>query len=117
VLFQAAFAWAHPLIDGIEALMGMLSTRVEALVPLGLTRSLLVNGVIAGVGSVAVFLPQIALLFLGITLLEETGYMARAAFLLDRLMRRVGLHGKAFIPLMSGFGCAVPAIMASRTIE
>lgn len=117
VLFQAVFAWAHPLIDGIETLMGVLSTRVEALVPLGLTRSLLVNGVIAGVGSVLVFLPQIALLFLGITLLEETGYMARAAFLLDRLMRRVGLHGKAFIPLMSGFGCAVPAIMASRTIE
>lgn len=117
VLFQAVFAWAEPLIGGIEALMAGLAAWLEALIPLDLTRSLVVNGVVAGIGNILVFLPQITLLFLGITVLEESGYMARAAFLLDRFMRRVGLHGKAFIPLMSGFACAVPAIMASRTIE
>ena len=85
--------------------------------PAGLLTDLLVDGVIAGVGGVLVFLPQIALLFFFISILEDTGYMARAAFLLDRLMRGVGLHGKAFVPLLSSFACAIPGIMATRTIE
>ena len=117
VLFQAVFAWAEPLMRGVELGMQIAAHAVTAVVPASHTQSLLINGVIAGAGSVLTFLPQIALLFLGLTLLEETGYMARAAFLLDRLMRRVGLHGKAFIPLMSSFACAVPGIMAARTIE
>ena len=117
LLFQAVFAWAEPLMQGIEHLMGSLSDAVTTWVPGSHTQSLLVHGVLAGVGSVLTFLPQIALLFFGLTLLEESGYMARAAFLLDRLMRRVGLHGKAFIPLMSSFACAVPGIMAARTVE
>lgn len=117
LLFQAVFAWAEPLMQGIEQLMGSLSEAVTSWVPGSHTQSLLVHGVLAGVGSVLTFLPQIALLFFGLTLLEESGYMARAAFLLDRLMRRVGLHGKAFIPLMSSFACAVPGIMAARTVE
>ena len=85
--------------------------------PPGDLNSLLVDGVIAGVGAVVVFLPQILLLFLFIGLLEDTGYMARAAFLMDRLMSKVGLHGKSFIPMLSSFACAIPGIMATRTIE
>ncbi len=117
LVFQTIFTWAQPVMDGIEALVGLGAKWLEATLPDSMTRSLLVNGVLAGVGSVLVFVPQIAFLFLLLTLLEESGYLARAAFLLDRVMRRVGLHGKAFIPMMSGFACAVPAIMASRTIE
>ncbi|MEZ0312412.1 MAG: ferrous iron transport protein B [Myxococcota bacterium] len=117
LVFQTIFFWAQPFMDGVEWLVGALADRLNEVIPESLTRSLLVNGVLAGVGSVLVFVPQIAFLFLLLTLLEESGYMARAAFLLDRMMRRVGLHGKAFVPLMSGFACAVPAIMAARTIE
>ena len=82
-----------------------------------LLRSLLVDGIIGGVGGVIVFLPNIVLLFLGIALLEDTGYMARAAFLMDRIMSKMGLHGKSFIPMMIGFGCSVPAIMGTRILE
>ncbi|MEZ4271997.1 MAG: ferrous iron transport protein B [Myxococcota bacterium] len=117
VLFQAVFAWAEPMIGAVETVMGWLSMGLESWLPAGLLRSLLVNGVVAGVGNIIVFLPQIALLFLGIAILEESGYLARVAFLLDQLMRRVGLHGKAFIPLMSSFACAVPGVMAARTME
>lgn len=117
LVFQAIFSWAAPLQDGIEALVGVLGERVGALLPDGDLRALLVEGVIAGVGSVVVFLPQICILFLAIGLLEDSGYMARAAFIMDRLMRRVGLHGRSFIPMLSGYACAVPAIMATRTIE
>ena len=85
--------------------------------PAGDLRGLVVDGVFAGVGSVLVFLPQIAILFAFIGLLEQSGYMARAAFLMDRVMRKVGLHGKSFIPMLSGYACAVPGIMATRTIE
>lgn len=116
VLFQAVFAWAEPLMGGIETGVGMLATWMEGIIPWPLTRSLVVHGLIAGVGNVLVFVPQIALLFLGLTLLEESGYMARAAFLMDRLMRRVGLHGTAFVPLLSSFACAIPGVMAARTI-
>jgi ferrous iron transport protein B len=119
LLFQALFSWSTPVMDGIEALMGLAGERLGGAVPDGLplVRSLLVNGVVAGVGNVVVFVPQIAVLFLFLSLLEDSGYLARAAFLLDRLMARVGLHGRAFVPLLSGFACAVPAILATRTIE
>jgi ferrous iron transport protein B len=117
LMFQAVFAWAQPIMDGVEALLGGLGSAVGALLPPGDLRSLLTDGVIAGVGSVLVFLPQIAILFLFIGILEDSGYMARAAFIMDRYMRRVGLHGRSFIPLLSGYACAVPAIMSTRTIE
>jgi ferrous iron transport protein B len=116
LVFQSIFAWAAPLMDASEALVGALGERVGALLPDGDLRSLIVDGVIAGVGSVVVFLPQIAILFLFIGVLEDSGYMARAALVMDRVMRRVGLHGKSFIPMLSGYACAVPGIMATRTI-
>ncbi len=117
LLFQSIFAWAEPLMGVIEAAIAWLSGQVKAGLGPGLFTDLLSEGVIAGVGNVLVFVPQIALLFLFIGLLEDTGYMARAAFLIDRLMARVGLHGKAFVPLLSGFACAIPAILGTRTIS
>ena len=117
LMFQAIFAWAQPLMDAVEGVLGGIGGAVGALLPPGDLRSLIVDGVIAGVGSVLVFLPQIAILFLFIGILEDSGYMARAAFIMDRYMRRVGLHGRSFIPLISGYACAVPAIMSTRTIE
>lgn len=117
LVFQGIFSWAQPLVTGVEWVVARLGEVVGGLLPEGDLKGLLVDGVIGGVGSVLVFLPLIALLFLCIGILEDSGYMARAAFLMDRLMRRVGLHGKSFIPMISGFGCAVPAIMATRTIE
>jgi ferrous iron transport protein B len=117
LVFQGIFSWATPLMDGIEGLVGWLGVTVGDAMPAGDLRSLVVDGIIAGVGSVLVFLPQIALLFLFIGMLEDSGYMARAAFLMDGLMRRVGLHGKSFIPMLSGYACAVPGIMAARTVE
>jgi len=117
VVFQAVFSWAAPLMDGIEAGIAAAGHAVGTSLPEGELRSLVVDGIFGGVGSVLVFLPQIAILFLFIGLLEHSGYMARAAFLMDRLMRRVGLHGKSFIPMLSGYACAVPGIMATRTIE
>ena len=116
VMFQAVFAWADPLIGGVESGIGMLGEVVAGAVPEGLLNSLLVDGIIAGVGGVVVFLPQILILFLNILLLEESGYLPRAAFLLDRLMVGAGLSGRAFIPLLSSFACAVPGIMATRSI-
>lgn len=118
-LFQALFSWSTPVMDAIEAVMGAVGDSAGAWVPesLPLLRSLLVNGVVAGVGNVVVFVPQIAVLFLFLSILEDSGYLARAAFILDKLMAGVGLHGRAFVPLLSGFACAVPAIMAARTIE
>ena len=117
VVFQGVFSVAPPLGDAIEAGVNWLGSALGTLLPPGDLRSLVVDGVIAGVGSVVVFLPQIALLFLFIGVLEDSGYMARAAFLMDRVMRRVGLHGKSFIPMLSGYACAVPGIMATRTVE
>ncbi len=104
-------------MDWIESGIGFLGDRLSPHLSEAWLRSLLVDGVLAGVGSVVVFLPQIFLLFLMILLLEDSGYMARAAFLMDRHMRRVGLHGRAFLPLLSSFACAIPGIMATRTIE
>jgi ferrous iron transport protein B len=117
VVFQAVFSWAAPLMDGIEVLIGAVGGAVGDRMADGDLKSLVVDGVIGGVGSVLVFLPQIAILFAFITLLEHSGYMARAAFLMDRVMRAVGLHGKSFIPMLSGYACAVPGVMATRTIE
>ncbi|MDQ3816879.1 MAG: ferrous iron transport protein B [Acidobacteriota bacterium] len=117
LVFQTIFSWANLPMDLIDKGFGKLGETVGGLMPPGLFRDLLVDGVIAGVGGVLVFLPQILLLFFFIAILEDTGYMARAAFLMDRLMRGVGLHGKAFMPLLSSFACAIPGIMATRTIE
>jgi len=117
VMFQAVFTWATPLMDGIEATFTALAGLVAQVAPPGLIRDLLSDGVIAGVGSVLVFLPQILILFLFIILLEDFGYMARAAFLMDKIMGGAGLHGRAFIPLLSSFACAIPGIMATRVID
>ena len=116
-MFQAVFAWAGPLMDGILAGIEALKGVVEATLPDGWLRSLIADGIIEGVGAVVVFLPQIIILFAFILLLEASGYMARAAFLIDTLMAKVGLNGRAFIPLLSSFACAIPGIMAARTIE
>ncbi|MGB7304381.1 MAG: ferrous iron transporter B [Burkholderiaceae bacterium] len=116
LVFQAVFAWAEAPMGLIESAIGGLGKTVSSLLPAGWLQSLLVDGVIAGAGGVLVFLPQIAILFFFILILEETGYLPRAAFLLDRLMGRVGLSGRSFIPLLSSFACAIPGIMAARTI-
>jgi ferrous iron transport protein B len=116
LVFQAVFAWATVPMDAIKAAMAGLGTWTSAHMAEGPLRSLLVDGVIAGAGSVIVFLPQILILFFFILVLEDSGYLPRAAFLLDNLMGKVGLSGRAFIPLLSSFACAVPGIMATRTI-
>jgi len=116
-MFQSVFRGAIPLMDMIDGAIGLIAQRAEALVPTGALGSLLVDGLIAGVGGVLVFLPQIVILFFFIGVLEDCGYMARAAFLTDRLMVRAGLSGKSFIPLLSSFACAIPGIMATRVIE
>jgi ferrous iron transport protein B len=116
-LFTSIFQFAAPLMDLISAGMDAVSAAVEARLPAGAICSLLVDGVLAGVGGVVVFVPQIALLFLFVALLEGCGYLARAAFLMDRLLVWAGLSGKSFIPLLSSFACAIPGIMATRTIE
>jgi ferrous iron transport protein B len=117
LVFQTMFTGAQPLSGGIEWLLAAASTMVTAALPPGELRSLLVDGALAGVGSVLVFVPQIAILFLFIGLLEDSGYMARAAFVMDRYLRPLGLQGRSFIPLVSGYACAVPGIMATRTIQ
>ncbi|MCB1750038.1 MAG: ferrous iron transport protein B [Gammaproteobacteria bacterium] len=116
LVFQAVFAWAGPLVDGIDYLTGACGEAATALLGNGLVGSFVADGVIAGVGSVVVFLPQILILFAFIIVLEDTGYMARAAFLMDRVMRGIGLSGQAFIPMLSSFACAVPGIMGTRII-
>jgi len=116
-MFQSIFSFAELPMKGLEKGVDWVGGLVSGIIPPGAFQSLLVDGIIAGVGAVIVFLPQICLLFLFIGLLEDTGYMARAAFLMDRLMSKVGLHGKSFIPMLSSFACAIPGIMATRTIE
>ncbi|MCX6913994.1 MAG: ferrous iron transport protein B [Verrucomicrobia bacterium] len=117
LMFQSIFNFARIPMNALQGLVDWVGGTVGGLIPPGDLNSLLVDGVIAGVGAVVVFLPQILLLFLFIGFLEDTGYMARAAFLMDRLMSKVGLHGKSFIPMLSSFACAIPGIMATRTIE
>ena len=117
LMFQAVFSWATPLMDLISLGFEWLSGLVQATLPEGILRSLISDGIISGVGSVLVFLPQIMILFFFIIMLEDVGYMARAAFLMDKLMGRAGLHGRAFIPLLSSFACAIPGIMGTRVIN
>ncbi|HIE5096092.1 ferrous iron transport protein B [Stenotrophomonas maltophilia] len=117
LIFQAVYAWATPLMDAIEAGFAWLGTFVGSVLPEGPLASLLTDGIIAGVGGVVVFLPQILILFFFILVLEESGYLPRAAFLLDRMMAAAGLSGRSFIPLLSSFACAVPGIMSTRSIQ
>jgi ferrous iron transport protein B len=117
LVFQAIYAWSAPLMDGIDRFFSLLGGSTSKLIPPGPLQSLIVDGLIAGVGGVLIFLPQIAILFFFIALLEDSGYMARAALLMDRLLTRIGLSGTSFIPLLSSFACAIPGIMATRTIE
>ena len=117
VMFQAVFAWSEAPVSWIESGMAVLANGANSALPDGWFRSMIVDGIIAGVGAVVVFLPQILILFLFILLLEGTGYMVRAAFIMDKVMHGAGLSGRAFIPLLSSFACAVPGIMATRTIE
>ena len=116
VIFQAVFAWASPFADALEGGVGLLIELANANLPAGLARDFLTQGVLSGVGSVVVFLPQIVILFAFILVMEQSGYMARAAFIMDRLMAYVGLSGRSFIPLLSSFACAIPGIMATRAI-
>jgi len=120
LLFKFVFSVAEPFMGWMEMFFGWLGESVSSLWPAGsesALKSLLVHGIIGGVGGVLVFLPNLLLLFLAIAFLEDSGYMARAAFIMDRLMHKIGLHGKSFIPMLIGFGCTVPAIMATRTLE
>ena len=117
LVFQSIFTWAVPLMDGVDALISGSGEWIASTLPDSWFRSLLVDGVWAGVGSVVIFLPQILILFLFLGILEDSGYMARAAVIADRMMYRVGLQGRAFLPLLSGYACAVPAILAARTVE
>jgi ferrous iron transport protein B len=117
LMFQTIFTWATVPMDLIGAGFNALGNIVASIMPAGDLRDLIINGALAGVGAVVTFLPQILFLFLYIGILEDTGYMARAAFIMDRVMSKVGLHGKSFIPMLSSFACAIPGIMATRTIE
>jgi ferrous iron transport protein B len=117
LVFQSLFSWADPGIVLVESIFGWVSEQVVANIGEGLLRDFITEGLIAGVGGVVVFLPQILILFFFIGLMEDTGYMARIAFLMDRIMKMVGLHGRAFVPMLSGLACAVPAILATRTME
>jgi len=117
LMFQSLFSWSDPAIRLIEACTSQGADFVETHVPQSILRDLVTRGVIGGVGNVVVFLPQILLLFFCIGILEDSGYMARVAFLMDRIMKALGLHGRAFVPMLSGFACAVPAILATRTME
>lgn len=117
VLFQAVFAWSDPAIDAIDAGSSAVADWIGGMLPVGLLRDVIVDGVLAGVAGTLVFVPQITVLFLGISLLEDTGYLARTAYLIDRVMRLAGLPGKSFVPLLSSFACNVPGIMAARTIS
>ncbi|QDU40090.1 Ferrous iron transport protein B [Maioricimonas rarisocia] len=117
LVFQAIYNWAGPFMELIEGGQEIVAGTIQGAMPPGMLRSLLIDGVVAGVGGVIVFLPQICFLFLFIAILEDCGYMARAAFLMDKLMTRLGLSGKSFVPLMSSFACAIPGVMATRVIE
>ena len=117
LVFQAVYSWSEPVMGAIEDGFGALGEWVTTVVPAGILQDLLVNGVIAGIGSVLVFLPQITILFAFILLLEDSGYLPRAAFLLDNLLSKTGLSGRSFIPLLSSFACAVPSVMSARTIH
>jgi ferrous iron transport protein B len=117
VVFQSLFSWSDPAISLIEDAFGWVNGRIDGWLGPGIFHDFLTQGLVSGVGNVLVFLPQILLLFFFIGLLEDSGYMARVAYLMDRVMKSLGLHGRAFVPMLSGFACAVPAILATRTME
>ena len=117
IMFEATFTLGQYPMDWIDRLIGLFSGAMANLLPDGILKDLFIDGIIAGVGSVIIFLPNILILFFFIALFEDTGYMSRAAFLMDKIMHLIGLHGKSFIPMIIGFGCNVPAIMATRTLE
>lgn len=116
-IFQAIYSWSGPLMDGVDTSFASLGEYVASILPEGPLSDLIVNGIIAGIGGVVIFLPQIIILFLFISLMEETGYMSRVVFLMDRWLKPFGLNGKSVIPLMSGAACAIPAVMSARNIE
>ena len=116
-IFQLTFTLASPVMGALEFFFGLIASVIAPLLPNETLRSIVIDGIIAGVGGVLLFLPNIVLLFIGLSFLEASGYMARAAFVIDRLMHRFGLHGKSFIPMITGFGCSIPAIMATRTLK
>ncbi|MBF0587087.1 ferrous iron transport protein B [Prosthecochloris sp. N3] len=117
LIFHMTFTLGTPLMDALDGFFSWFAAAVEPLLPNDIVRSIVVDGIIAGVGGVLIFLPNIILLFLGLSFLEASGYMARAAFVVDKVMHRFGLHGKSFIPMITGFGCSIPAIMATRTLK
>ena len=116
-MFQATFTLGNYPMEWIETGVAALGSWVGSIMPDGSLKDLFIDGIISGVGGVIVFLPNILILFFFISLMEDTGYMSRASFIMDKLMQKIGLHGKSFIPLIMGFGCNVPAIMATRTLE
>jgi ferrous iron transport protein B len=116
-IFQLTFTLGAPMMSALESLFALVASVIGPLLPNDTLRSIVIDGIIAGVGGVLVFLPNIVLLFIGLSFLEASGYMARAAFVIDRVMHRFGLHGKSFIPMITGFGCSIPAIMATRTLK
>jgi ferrous iron transport protein B len=117
LIFQAIFQWSSVPMDAIDATFAAISDGLKSVMPAGLLTDLLTDGILPGIGGIVIFAPQIALLFAGIAVLEETGYMARVVFLMDKLMRKFGLNGRSVVPLISGVACAIPAIMATRTID
>ncbi len=117
LIFQAIFAWASWPMDKIDALFAFISSYLKEMLPTGPLTSLVADGIVPGIGGIVIFVPQIAILFAFIAILEETGYMARVVFLMDKVMRKFGLNGKSIVPLVSGVACAIPAIMATRTID
>lgn len=117
LMFQATFTVGSYPMDGIDWMVGKFSELISGIMPEGMLKDLLIDGIIGGVGGVIIFLPNILILFLFISFMEDSGYMARASFIMDRIMHKMGLHGKSFIPMIMGFGCGVPAIMATRTLE
>ena len=116
-VFWLTFAVGSPMMSWVEVLFEWLATSITTILPEGILQSLVVDGIIGGVGGVLVFVPNIMLLFFAISILEDTGYMARAAFIMDKLMHKIGLHGRSFIPMLIGFGCTVPAVMATRVLD
>ena len=116
-IFQSIFSWASIPMDWIDSMVSLFGNYVHSLLPDGLFRDLMVDGIIAGIGGIVIFLPQIVLLMLFMTILEDTGYMTRATFMMDRFMRSMGLHGKSVLPIMSGYACAIPGIISTRTID
>ena len=117
LMFQTTFSLGSYPMEGIEWSISKLSELLRSVIPNGMLKDLLIDGIVGGIGGVIVFLPNILILFFFISFMEDSGYMARASFIMDRIMHKMGLHGKSFIPMLMGFGCGVPAIMATRTLE